>query len=94
MKTAKVTWAFQHPLKYIEGKKCKRCGKPAVCAVITISVMPACLSCGQEGAKRGYDVVFRPAAQPPAPAGGDSTAPKCGYCGGRRHEPYDDHFNA
>ena len=58
MRQAKSTGAFQNPLKHIQGKACKRCGKPATCAVITHVIMPACEYCAAQANQRGYDVAM------------------------------------
>ena len=57
MRQAKSTRAFSNPLKYIKGKACKRCGKPATAAIVNFSIMPACDDCAKDAKQLGYDVV-------------------------------------
>ena len=47
---------WNNPLKTIEGKKCRVCGKPATHAVLTTSILPACEDCARDAKGLGYDV--------------------------------------
>ena len=54
----KATGRWNNPLKTIEGKKCKMCGKPATCAVLSLAIYPACEEHARGAEAKGYDVVF------------------------------------
>ena len=54
----KATAIWNNPLKYVNGKRCKRCGNPATCAILTLSVHPACKLCAGLAERKGYDVVY------------------------------------
>ena len=49
---------WRNPLKTIQGQNCKKCGKPATCAVLTLIINPACLEHAKECERLGYDVVY------------------------------------
>lgn len=47
-----------NPLKRIAGKKCKMCGKPATCAILTTTAGAACYEHAKQAEHMGYEVIY------------------------------------
>jgi hypothetical protein len=54
----KATSAWRDPLKTIKGKRCRICGEPATCAILTLNVGAACESHAKRAKELGYEVIF------------------------------------